>query len=144
MQKKTKSVSCHTADSKPVKQGVNGTVILPPLVFPAKSSKMFCCWQSESTVSYKNHIYHKYHSYSRFSLKCIVVRIDIKQASYFFACIISFFEQVYGSLQQNHYYILPRLVNPMGWPQHHRTSFQILTQKPELDSEFELYIPINK
>ncbi len=29
-------VSCHTADSKPVKQEVNGTVILPPLVFPAK------------------------------------------------------------------------------------------------------------
>jgi hypothetical protein len=31
---KTKIVS-HTADSKPVKQEVNGTVILPPLVFPA-------------------------------------------------------------------------------------------------------------
>ncbi len=28
-------VSCHTADSKPVKQEVNCTVILPPLVFPA-------------------------------------------------------------------------------------------------------------
>ena len=27
-------VSCHTPDSKPVKQEVNGTVILPPLVFP--------------------------------------------------------------------------------------------------------------
>jgi hypothetical protein len=32
---KTKIVSCQTADSKPVKQEVNGTVILPPLVFPA-------------------------------------------------------------------------------------------------------------
>ena len=32
---KTKTVSCHTANSKPVKQVVNGTVILPPLVFPA-------------------------------------------------------------------------------------------------------------
>ncbi len=31
---KTKIVSCHTADSKPVKQEVNVTVILPPLVFP--------------------------------------------------------------------------------------------------------------
>ncbi len=31
---KNKNVSCHTADSKPVKQEVNGTVILPPLVFP--------------------------------------------------------------------------------------------------------------
>jgi hypothetical protein len=31
---KNKNVSRHTADSKPVKQEVNGTVILPPLVFP--------------------------------------------------------------------------------------------------------------
>ncbi len=30
-----KIVSSHTADSKPVKQEVKGTVILPPLVFPA-------------------------------------------------------------------------------------------------------------
>ncbi len=35
MQIKTKIVSCHTADSKPVKQEVNSTVMLPPLVFPA-------------------------------------------------------------------------------------------------------------
>jgi hypothetical protein len=32
-----KIVSCHTADSKPVKQEVNGTVILPPLGFPGVS-----------------------------------------------------------------------------------------------------------
>jgi hypothetical protein len=32
---KSKIVICHTADSKPVKQEVNGTVILPLLVFPA-------------------------------------------------------------------------------------------------------------
>jgi hypothetical protein len=31
---KTKIVNCYTADSKPVKQEVNGRVILPPLVFP--------------------------------------------------------------------------------------------------------------
>jgi len=37
LQIKTKIVNCHTADSKPVKQEVNGTVILPPLVFPALS-----------------------------------------------------------------------------------------------------------
>jgi hypothetical protein len=36
LQIKTKIVSCHTADSKPVKQQVNGTVILPPSVFPAR------------------------------------------------------------------------------------------------------------
>jgi hypothetical protein len=35
LQIKTKNVSCHAADSKPVKQEVNSTVILPPLVFPA-------------------------------------------------------------------------------------------------------------
>ncbi len=34
MQIKTKIVSCHTANPKPVKQEVNGTVIHPPLVFP--------------------------------------------------------------------------------------------------------------
>jgi len=34
---KTKIVSCHTADSKPVNQEVNGTVILPPLVFPEQT-----------------------------------------------------------------------------------------------------------
>jgi hypothetical protein len=34
LQIKTKIVSCHIADSKPVKQEVNGTVILPALVFP--------------------------------------------------------------------------------------------------------------
>ncbi len=34
---KNKIVSCHTADSKPVKQEVIGTVILPPLVFHAKT-----------------------------------------------------------------------------------------------------------
>ncbi len=44
LQMKTKIVSSHTADSKPVKQEVNGTVILPPLVFPDKmniSSQFF-------------------------------------------------------------------------------------------------------
>ncbi len=35
LQIKTKIVGCHTADTKPVKQEVNGTMILPPLVFPA-------------------------------------------------------------------------------------------------------------
>ncbi len=35
LQIKAKIVSCHTADSKPVKQEVNGTVKLPPFVFPA-------------------------------------------------------------------------------------------------------------
>jgi hypothetical protein len=34
---KTKIVCCQTADSKPVKQEVNGTMILPPLVFSATS-----------------------------------------------------------------------------------------------------------
>ncbi len=34
LQLKTKIVSCHTADFKPVNQEVNSTVIFPPLVFP--------------------------------------------------------------------------------------------------------------
>jgi len=37
LQINTKIVSCHTADSKPVKQEVNGTAIFPPLVFPAST-----------------------------------------------------------------------------------------------------------
>jgi hypothetical protein len=37
LQIKTKIVSCHTADSKPVKQEVSSTVILPPLVFPVEA-----------------------------------------------------------------------------------------------------------
>jgi hypothetical protein len=34
LQINTKIVSSHTADSKPIKQEVNSTMILPPLVFP--------------------------------------------------------------------------------------------------------------
>ncbi len=41
MQIKTKIVSCPTADSKPVRQEVNGTLILPPLVFPALTPERF-------------------------------------------------------------------------------------------------------
>ncbi len=37
---KTKIVSYHSADSKPVKQEVNGTVILPPLVFPSRRCRV--------------------------------------------------------------------------------------------------------
>jgi hypothetical protein len=41
LQINTKIVSCHTADSKPVKQEVNSTVILPPLVFPEEHIQQF-------------------------------------------------------------------------------------------------------
>ncbi len=34
LQIKTKIVRCHTADYKSVRQEANGTVLLPPLVFP--------------------------------------------------------------------------------------------------------------
>jgi hypothetical protein len=40
LQIKTKIVCCRTADSKPVKQDVNGKVILPPLVFPGLANKI--------------------------------------------------------------------------------------------------------
>jgi len=39
LQIKTKIIIFHTADSKPVKQEVNSTVILPPLVFPGKRER---------------------------------------------------------------------------------------------------------
>ncbi len=39
---KTKIVSSHTADSKPVKQEVNGTMILPPLVLPTLPTRLPC------------------------------------------------------------------------------------------------------
>jgi hypothetical protein len=39
LQIKTKIVSCHTADSKPVKQEVNSTMILTPLVFHGEGKK---------------------------------------------------------------------------------------------------------
>ncbi len=42
LQIKTKIVSCHAADSKPVKEEVNGTVILPPLVFLAQGNNTYC------------------------------------------------------------------------------------------------------
>ncbi len=41
LQIKTKTVSCLTVNSKPVKKEVNGTVILPPLVFPASHCDNF-------------------------------------------------------------------------------------------------------
>ncbi len=41
LQIKTKIGSCHVADSKPVKQEVNGTVILPPFSIPCK---MYHCY----------------------------------------------------------------------------------------------------
>ncbi len=40
LQLKPKIVSCQTADSKRDKQEVNGTVILPPLVFPDFINKL--------------------------------------------------------------------------------------------------------
>ncbi len=42
LQIKTKIVSCHTADSKPVKQEVNSTEICPPLVFPSFVHGLLC------------------------------------------------------------------------------------------------------
>ncbi len=40
LQIKMKIVSCHTADSKPVKQEVNSIMILPPLVFLCCQNKL--------------------------------------------------------------------------------------------------------
>jgi hypothetical protein len=43
LQIKTKIVSCHMADSKPVKQEINVTVILPPLVFLGLTLPLLVC-----------------------------------------------------------------------------------------------------
>jgi hypothetical protein len=51
MQIKTNIVSCQTADSKPVKQEVNGTVILPPLVFSAQIRSFLFVAKASTTVT---------------------------------------------------------------------------------------------
>jgi len=50
-------VSCHTPNSKPVKQEVNSTVILPPLVSPGISiSYFFCvCLSVGNVILYEEH-----------------------------------------------------------------------------------------
>jgi hypothetical protein len=52
LQIKTKIVSRHTANSKPVKQEVNGTVILPPLVFPDET--VVVCWPKSQQTPTNN------------------------------------------------------------------------------------------
>jgi hypothetical protein len=47
---KTKIASCHTADSIPIKQEVNGTVILPPLVFPALKGGLLALWNNATII----------------------------------------------------------------------------------------------
>ncbi len=44
---KTKNVNCHTADSKPVKQEVNITGILPTLVFPCCCCRCSCHYRAK-------------------------------------------------------------------------------------------------
>jgi hypothetical protein len=57
LQIRTKIVICHTANSKPVKQEADGTVILPPLVFPSVSiSYFFCvCLPVGNVILYEEH-----------------------------------------------------------------------------------------
>ncbi len=60
MQIKTKIFSCHTGDSKPVKQEVSGTVILPPLVFPAQGHNVYmgmCKRERERERVMKNKVF---------------------------------------------------------------------------------------
>jgi hypothetical protein len=57
LQIKTKIVSCHTANSKPVKQEVSGTVILPPLVLPALALLLVLCQCKHGlTRQYQKHL----------------------------------------------------------------------------------------
>ncbi len=55
--KKAKIVSSHTADSKPVLQEVNGTVILPPLLFLVNSHSLVL----QSSCVIKHNYHGKYH-----------------------------------------------------------------------------------
>jgi hypothetical protein len=48
---KSKIVSCHRADCKPVKQEVNGTVILPHLVFPGVTHKSHQIFEDNTSVN---------------------------------------------------------------------------------------------
>jgi hypothetical protein len=60
LQIKTKIVSCHTADSKPIKQKVNGTNILPPLVFPDLPKNKRLGWKGLTrinTLAYHSALY---------------------------------------------------------------------------------------
>ncbi len=54
LQIKTKIVSCHTTNAKPVKQELNGTVILPTLVFPGTGHwcKVKGPWRPSSYLLY--------------------------------------------------------------------------------------------
>jgi hypothetical protein len=55
LQIKTKIVSCHTANSKPVKQEVNSTVILPPLVFPGPGFVLLAyVWETNLQLKFVN------------------------------------------------------------------------------------------
>ncbi len=49
LQIKTKIVSSHAADCKPIKQEVKGTMILPPLVFPGYGQKSFIRWVTDGS-----------------------------------------------------------------------------------------------
>jgi len=55
LQIKTKIVVCHTPDSKPVKQEINGTVILPPLVFPGCRHYIFIMSVGQALKLTKSH-----------------------------------------------------------------------------------------
>jgi hypothetical protein len=81
LQIKTKIVSCHTGDSKPVKQEVNGTVVLPSLVFPDESVMNVKIVQK---ISYGWHVCDKKPTYVR----SLMV--------YMFHKYVPFFNNVFG------------------------------------------------
>jgi hypothetical protein len=60
LQIKTEIVSCHTADSKPVKQEINGSVILTLLVFPGYIHTYVCTHISSYIRTYKYTYIHTY------------------------------------------------------------------------------------
>jgi hypothetical protein len=83
LQIKTKNVSDHTADSKPVKQEVNGTVILPHLVFPDQT------FDFEMFASY---VFTKLSQISSFVQLGLDEADTIKSRGCIFSCVQPFYE----------------------------------------------------
>jgi hypothetical protein len=51
---KNENYSFHTAYSKPIKEEVNGTVILPPLLFPASTQTITTAIAAAATAIYRS------------------------------------------------------------------------------------------
>jgi hypothetical protein len=90
LQIKTKIISCHTADLKPVKQEVNSTVILSPFVFSAQySDTLYKTKECDTQHNYTRHnnkngahsIYDTQHNKKNGALNRMTLSITITNAT---------------------------------------------------------------